>query len=91
VSSEIRKSQGIGFHDAKNGISVSEMPFFIERNAAFRTPKTYYSLAYLSHIYAQFHNHLIIRHIEVVSKLAYFGPREENFGTRAKMKAENGK
>jgi len=44
-----------------------------------RTPKTYYSLAYLLHIYPHFFNHLIIKHIEVASKLAYFGPREENF------------
>ena len=55
-----------------------------------RTPKTYYSLAYLWYIYARFFNRLIIRHIEVAPKLAYFGPREENFGTTAKMKAENG-
>ena len=56
-----------------------------------RTPKTYSPLAYLPHIYAQFSNYLIIRHIEVASKLAYFGPREENFRTMAKMNAENGK
>ena len=56
-----------------------------------RTPKTYSPLAYLWYIYAQFFNCLIIRHIEVGSKLAYFGPREENFRTRPKMKAENGK
>jgi len=67
------------------------MPFFIDRKAAFRTPKTYYSHAYLWNIYAQFPNCLIISHIEVASKLAYFGAREENFRTTAKMKAENDK
>ena len=67
------------------------MPFFVDRNAVFRTPKTYVSLAYLPYIYARFSNRLIIRHIEVAPKLAYFCPRDENFGTTAKMKAENGK
>jgi len=56
-----------------------------------RTPKTYSPLAYLPHIYARFYNHLIIRYIEVTSKLAYFGAREENFRATAKMKAENDK
>jgi len=56
-----------------------------------RTPKTYSPLAYLPYIYARFFNYLIIRHIEVASKLANFGPREENFGMTAKMKAENDK
>jgi len=59
------------------------MPFFVDRKIGFRTPKTYSPLAYLPHIYAQFSNYLIIRHIEVASKLAYFGPREEKFRTQA--------
>jgi len=67
------------------------MPFFVDRKIGFRTPKTYSPLAYLSYIYSRFCNALIIRNIEVASKLAYFGPREEIFGTTAKMKAENGK
>jgi hypothetical protein len=67
------------------------MPFFIDRKPIIRTPKPYSPLAYLPYIYARFYNGLIIRHNEVASKLAYFGPREENFGTTAKMNAENGK
>ena len=91
MSSEIRKSQGIGFRYAINSFSSTKLPLFIDRKAMNRTPKTYYSLAYLPYIYARFYNRLIIKHIEVPSKLAYFGPREENFETTAKMKAENGK
>jgi len=70
---------------------LTKLPLIVDRKAINRTPKTYYSLAYLLHNYARFYNRLIIKHIEVASKLAYFGPRGENFGTTAKMKAENGK
>jgi len=83
--------RGIGFHDAINSFSSTELPLFIDQKAINRIAKTYYSLAYLLHIYAQFYNYLIIRYIEVASKLAYFGPRGENFRARAKMTPSYGK